>query len=172
MRGKFAGKLIHRGTTGLIPACAGKTARASVRAKLSRAHPRVCGENSRPAFQRYEPMGSSPRVRGKRSQRQGHASPRRLIPACAGKTRCVPCRWVWMWAHPRVCGENKIAHDFMREMGGSSPRVRGKHNIRATVAALRRLIPACAGKTIPFARTCAKSWAHPRVCGENRAPAS
>ena len=49
----------------LIPACAGKTElweRANIR---SGAHPRVCGENYIPRSEWPEPMGSSPRVRGK-----------------------------------------------------------------------------------------------------------
>ena len=51
----------------LIPACAGKTPRASPAKLNSPAHPRVCGENE--ALVRLEAVmsGSSPRVRGKHS---------------------------------------------------------------------------------------------------------
>ena len=72
-----------------------------------------------------------------------------------------------MWAHPRVCGENRGVMTAPNQGGGSSPRVRGKPNRRYHAATVGRLIPACAGKT----RVPRSSWliarAHPRVCGEN-----
>ena len=97
-----------RGRRGrLIPACAGKTAGDEGFHRWVRAHPRVCGEN-RPVqmgvavVQGSSPRvrgkhlhredqdlrrGSSPRVRGKRPRPAGRRHRRRLIPACAGKTR-------------------------------------------------------------------------------------
>ena len=97
----------------LIPACAGKTETEWVPALSVAAHPRVCGENHRASATSASYLGSSPRVRGKRSDRlprfgRGGSSPRvrgkrlradslrslpRLIPACAGKTwpKVTPC---------------------------------------------------------------------------------
>ena len=49
----------------LIPACAGKTRRRARTDFQSRAHPRVCGENSVRATLPPPLGGSSPRVRGK-----------------------------------------------------------------------------------------------------------
>ena len=51
-------------------------------------------------------LGSSPRVRGKRSRGRGIRRSRRLIPARAGKTRDVCLRLYPARAHPRACGEN------------------------------------------------------------------
>ena len=53
------------------------------------------------------------------------------------------------------------------DANGSSPRVRGKRTSMCQGQASGRLIPACAGKTISFAGSCAPPRAHPRVCGEN-----
>ena len=50
----------------LIPARAGKTARRLRRAPTRAAHPRACGENRRRRAGAPTPLGSSPRVRGKR----------------------------------------------------------------------------------------------------------
>ena len=131
------------------------------------AHPRVCGENLQQSQGAVESVGSSPRVRGKRDHHRAHRRPRRLIPACAGKT-CrvarVPRR---TGAHPRVCGENSVP-GLARERGfGSSPRVRGKRVRAVADGGGARLIPACAGKTPPTSGTSGPRTAHPRVCGEN-----
>ena len=50
---------------------------------------------------------------------------------------------------------------------GSSPRVRGKLRFGGTFPPSTRLIPACAGKTDGYFLRKFRSWAHPRVCGEN-----
>ena len=57
----------------------------------------------------------------------------------------------------------------MRAAGsqGSSPRVRGKPVPLLRAAAVRGLIPACAGKTRWTAWSSTAAAAHPRVCGEN-----
>ena len=76
---------------GLIPACAGKTRRATILPAASRAHPRVCGENAFGRGLGLGNRGSSPRVRGKQLEWTGANFARGLIPACAGKTIHIPC---------------------------------------------------------------------------------
>ena len=127
VRGKpaFDAKKFVKGR--LIPACAGKTTPRRRRARQSRAHPRVCGENHATARRPERPTGSSPRVRGKPPCVRPCAGGGRLIPACAGKTPPLLASDPAFRAHPRVCGEN-------RREGPVRPR-------------LARLIPACAGKT-------------------------
>ena len=91
-----------------------------------------------------------------------------LIPACAGKTNAVePCSDL-RGAHPRVCGENPLAAARPILAPGSSPRVRGKPDCATERGDEGRLIPACAGKTSNGKLQRRRSWAHPRVCGENR----
>ena len=70
-------------------------------------------------------------------------------------------------AHPRVCGENFWDSATTRLAQGSSPRVRGKLGDLTVSDPTNRLIPACAGKTIPFHPLGFAEQAHPRVCGEN-----
>ena len=70
----------------LIPACAGKTFPRARRLIVSRAHPRVCGENNSGMVWTFSSSGSSPRVRGKPACLSRRLSEAGLIPACAGKT--------------------------------------------------------------------------------------
>ena len=150
---RVRGKLDEQGqddaVRGLIPACAGKTTPRRRRARQSRAHPRVCGENSHYEWEGCDCPGSSPRVRGKPRHRTAPRATDGLIPACAGKTTLRPPMCRGRPAHPRVCGENAPFACVRSCVSGSSPRVRGK----------------------PPGRPCTTSAraAHPRVCGENSA---
>ena len=129
----------------------------------------MCGENLGVTPVSLEVRGSSPRVRGKLSRGFTDLGQRGLIPACAGKTWLAGKKRHEKGAHPRVCGENQAATTPALPTPGSSPRVRGKPNIRAEAARRGRLIPACAGKTTISAVFSGFDRAHPRVCGENRA---
>ena len=147
MRGKRSARSPASWRGGLIPACAGKTRNTYRPRWLTRAHPRVCGENQPTQRAIAANDGSSPRVRGKRIYGIITALVPRLIPACAGKTSAVMGVFLAMWAHPRVCGENLLAGHTAMALQGSSPRVRGKpQEVRVSDGAFR-LIPACAGKT-------------------------
>ena len=86
----------------------------------------MCGENRDAHKTATAYMGSSPRVRGKLMMRSGFQFVRGLIPACAGKTRCLGRVPVLRRAHPRVCGENPTGMYARAYLTGSSPRVRGK----------------------------------------------
>ena len=132
-----------------------------------RAHPRVCGENLVLDRLKSDRQGSSPRVRGKRTDRALFNAPGRLIPACAGKTPVIAATSRRFWAHPRVCGENESREDARRLKRGSSPRVRGKRIRARSRCGYSGLIPACAGKTSSLAEGTNPAPAHPRVCGEN-----
>ena len=152
---------------GLIPACAGKTTCGRDRGQSDRAHPRVCGENRTRGVWTADFQGSSPRVRGKHELLRGLGHRCRLIPACAGKTLPSKRGRIEATAHPRVCGENEDGPGFGAGGGGSSPRVRGKRSRGRGRRWSRRLIPACAGKTVGGKKKGRREAAHPRVCGEN-----
>ena len=151
----------------LIPAWAGKTETAPLRAIRCTAHPRVGGENAGQPCRSLTIRGSSPRGRGKPAQLAEEAGVTRLIPAWAGKTLQPPDRRHIPGAHPRVGGENPDGGKYTAGRSGSSPRGRGKHQKRIPGIGHAGLIPAWAGKTPPGRRTAARSRAHPRVGGEN-----
>ena len=169
VRGKPPKPAASASSTGLIPACAGKTGLRSALRKPTRAHPRVCGENRASIARATSTLGSSPRVRGKRDLGAPLRERRGLIPACAGKTGRRTSRRSRTTAHPRVCGENDTMSPGEYTRAGSSPRVRGKRRHSGDRGLPVRLIPACAGKT-GFGGGRSRRWrAHPRVCGENAA---
>ena len=147
MRGKPGGAGNIGFQNRIIPARAGQTC------------PRVRTRTRRP--------GSSPRVRGKHVPIAGYQVGVRIIPARAGQTN------PWRWPkgapadHPRACGANQMMSANHHATSGSSPRVRGKHQIAHHVTARHRIIPARAGQTRmpkPTRRTIPD---HPRACGAN-----
>ena len=167
VRGKLGAAFDADRVQGLIPACAGKTGWALGRNPKPRAHPRVCGENLAGSTPANCSVGSSPRVRGKPVVEVRRQKYKGLIPACAGKTTCLALVADSGWAHPRVCGENFTTVGGLPTIEGSSPRVRGKRHDYPSFGTRRRLIPACAGKTLRPSSLPSAREAHPRVCGEN-----
>ena len=150
-----------------IPAHAGNTAHSAIAAAHSSVHPRACGEHVPASAPRRATAGSSPRMRGtpfreKRTRRRG-----RFIPAHAGNTaRCR--RWsVPPPVHPRACGEHASVLQRVREMSGSSPRMRGTHGRRIHRRRRVRFIPAHAGNTPRQCHSVQQPAVHPRACGEH-----
>ncbi len=117
-----------------IPACAGNTPGGEEHVVPNPVHPRVCGEHAGPALRPATPRGSSPRVRGTRTQTAQARSDIRFIPACAGNT---------MDAERHILYQN-----------GSSPRVRGTLAQGVLVPLDHRFIPACAGNTTTGTARC------------------
>ena len=154
-------------------------------------HPRVCGELEALRLRAAGAVGSSPRVRGTRRGLDGddHVEPvhprvcgelgalparlrmrRRFIPACAGNSQGSWQRPPSTPVHPRVCGELTRPQLAPRDVGGSSPRVRGTRARYRISLPTRRFIPACAGNSGRRARALTARTVHPRVCGELRTP--
>ena len=167
MRGKRVGKRSWFVKLGLIPAHAGKTECTQTLYRVSPAHPRACGENTKGGTTLHQPLGSSPRMRGKHASHEGRLSKTGLIPAHAGKTCTVVFSASPAAAHPRACGENSVAYVVAAYFGGSSPRMRGKLFGEGNRDHDARLIPAHAGKTCGVTACVCLLRAHPRACGEN-----
>ena len=166
-RGKRRRDRLPGRVRGLIPAHAGKTvARSRARWPLP-AHPRSRGENSNRAASAALTSGSSPLTRGKPAAKRRARQGVRLIPAHAGKTSAPLSPARSTWAHPRSRGENEghLVEDAIA--WGSSPLTRGKPHRWRVPGRAGRLIPAHAGKTMPWQRQVADVAAHPRSRGEN-----
>ena len=86
MRGKrdVWGEVCARGR--IIPAHAGQTSAMAVACKPLADHPRACGANGVTSTGLPAVSGSSPRMRGKRTDNSGAISFYRIIPAHAGQT--------------------------------------------------------------------------------------
>ena len=168
-RGKPFCGLSVRACARLIPAHAGKTARSLGVLGRRGAHPRSRGEN-KPSFSAMlSAVGSSPLTRGKRLRPVPRTPLPGLIPAHAEKTSCRSPGWPESAAHPRSRGENGTASRPRYRARGSSPLTRGKREDSLAPAALGRLIPAHAGKTMPHPASWRQTQAHPRSRGENTA---
>ena len=126
VRGKGARFNARPDSQRITPACAGKSTAAAAGVENSGDHPRVCGEKSRYMREKQNPLGSPPRVRGKAPLPGKTLAPKRITPACAGKSHSVLCRRVDLVDHPRVCGEKSRRLRRTYRLSGSPPRVRGK----------------------------------------------
>ena len=89
------------------------------------------------------------------------------LPACAGNTLEAWNLYIKDAVHPRVCGEHNGTITLGTIEIGSSPRVRGTHQLPGRLRAGVRFIPACAGNTFVAPSERAYSTVHPRVCGEH-----
>ena len=109
-----------------IPAWAGETRGLAVAAAHLAVYPRVGGGN------RYAPQsacglsGLSPRGRGKLQVAVSHRQPPGSIPAWAGETKIAERRRQDHMVYPRVGGGNSDQIEPLGDMGGLSPRGRGK----------------------------------------------
>ena len=167
MRGKLFKVKVRIGKARITPACAGKTSEFVLKSIGAEDHPRVCGENSTNSDKAASMLGSPPRVRGKPLRFIHLLHSVRITPACAGKTNKDSNGWEFTKDHPRVCGENRSAHHADGFCKGSPPRVRGKLCGFELPNAVKRITPACAGKTTSICSGLSSFWDHPRVCGEN-----
>ena len=151
----------------IIPARAGQTLRPDDVAGPDADHPRACGANL-PCEQSHEvTAGSSPRVRGKRTDSAAVSCTDRIIPARAGQTppACTGARRTS--DHPRACGANLPLHHCFPHGIGSSPRVRGKLRRIGRRGRGGRIIPARAGQTAGRCQLPLSAADHPRACGAN-----
>ena len=86
MRGKVRAFIVRSYSSGITPACAGKSDRIAGGFYLLEDHPRVCGEKLYPFRFFLTHPGSPPRVRGKvLAYLSGDYIPG-ITPACAGKS--------------------------------------------------------------------------------------
>ena len=167
MRGKPLGSGQRSQRRRIIPAHAGQTYVTSDGNNNGPDHPRACGANSLPMTFIIDRNGSSPRMRGKLGHVHDRAGEARIIPAHAGQTfrRSASCtRWP---DHPRACGANACATSSDISRSGSSPRMRGKLELRKQPDGRVRIIPAHAGQTPTSPSEAPATSDHPRACGAN-----
>ena len=165
MRGSRTLSFQHIPRRGIIPAHAGLTPTPCVNVLLRWDHPRACGAHYVLDGDEMSGTGSSPRMRGSRSEAEEARDVIGIIPAHAGLTPLAALRPFTLWDHPRACGAHRCAQDNVEKYMGSSPRMRGSPPIRYRRLRAQGIIPAHAGLTYGprrFARLCRD---HPRACG-------
>ena len=115
---------------------------------------------------RCELLGSSPPARGLLQLLDLLVLHFRLIPACAGTTKHRPVRNENSQAHPRLRGDYENPTISSCVAGGSSPPARGLRQHYDMFKVQCRLIPACAGTTMPASIIPVPARAHPRLRGD------
>ena len=71
-----------------------------------------------------------------------------------------------------MCGEHEKILLYGDAIPGSSPHVRGAHNLTVDSVQNIGIIPACAGSTAFTRQSCRIERDHPRMCGEHGAQCS
>ena len=154
-------------TDRIIPACAGNTLRVWNKRGGRTDHPRMRGEHTVRRSSLSSPNGSSPHARGtpmKIRRDEGHV---RIIPACAGNTFPPTHSDEPRTDHPRMRGEH-LSKDRSRAVrNGSSPHARGTPLEERPACPPLRIIPACAGNTMPIRPRRRSETDHPRMRGEH-----
>ena len=93
----------------------------------------------------------------------------RITLTCAGKTNPFFRGTSLIQNHSRVCGK-KLTDGISGLTGSGSPlHVQEKHFEDAVKICIRRITPACAGKTVFLVQMMKHHQDHPRVCGKSTA---
>ncbi len=112
-------------------------------------------------------VGSPPHARGRRRSTRSGNRPRRITPACAGKTTLVLSFHPEGADHPRMRGEDCDQARADVEEPGSPPHARGRLARESRHSIPFGITPACAGKTLAQKRTRLGVPDHPRMRGED-----
>ena len=165
-RGSRAPPRCARSRRGSIPAGAGKPSPSTLRATLTRVHPRGRGEATRRRHRGATLRGPSPRARGSLRPAPATRPAPGSIPAGAGKPggRDAPGRLSRV--HPRGRGEAARCRPAAGNRRGPSPRARGSRLLSADRRTARGSIPAGAGKPSYLLRSLVIHGVHPRGRGE------
>ena len=95
----------------------------------ARSNSLACGERAQGLHCPYRVRGSSTRVRGTLLTLAEQAPSYRFIPARAGNAQTRRSSRVAVSVHPRACGERRRHRVLLSRGTGSSPRVRGTHDM-------------------------------------------
>ena len=166
MRGKGTWSFIAGAYPRITPAYAGKRITVKRGSRVSRDHPRLCGEKYVPRILRCFHRGSPPPMRGKAYCKTEKEKHKRITPAYAGKRwHGILCEFTYQ-DHPRLCGEKLRRNDPIFSKSGSPPPMRGKGSEIVSNGHENRITPAYAGKSLLNFRCLYPTRDHPRLCGE------
>ncbi len=150
-----------------IPAGAGNTAPLKICTKAIAVYPRWRGEHYFCNAQRYSRIGLSPLARGTLAKQTSGYAWCRFIPAGAGNTSCLMCRWPGGTVYPRWRGEHPFIFVSSWRDLGLSPLARGTRTKYPSLNPRRRFIPAGAGNTIETFHAIKQAAVYPRWRGEH-----
>ena len=167
-RGRRLGWEFGEDFGGITPACAGKTSLSSLSFGSSPDHPRMRGEDELEPAGRVVDLGSPPHARGRHERLLRIPLDDRITPACAGKTGSRALGQRKVGDHPRMRGEDNHGVFSHKKPAGSPPHARGRLSSSVSVSRIRRITPACAGKTPRVVGGGRRTGDHPRMRGEDQ----
>jgi len=165
-RGRAVSGAGGSGSSGITPACAGKRFMRKEAPEFRTDHPRMRGEENVARHAWDSQHGSPPHARGRGECLRPQVLPRRITPACAGKSTPPAGTARAAEDHPRMRGEERVRGAGYRWRGGSPPHARGRGARRGTPLDGPRITPACAGKSPSAWRSATATPDHPRMRGE------
>ncbi|SQY29868.1 Domain of uncharacterised function (DUF2825) [Escherichia coli] len=130
-------------------------------------YPRWRGEHFSEAVYEDKKFGLSPLARGTPPRTHEQAITDRFIPAGAGNTSCLMCRWPGGTVYPRWRGEHPFIFVSSWRDLGLSPLARGTRTKYPSLNPRRRFIPAGAGNTIETFHAIKQAAVYPRWRGEH-----
>ena len=151
-----------------IPAGAGNTLPLSALLARNTVYPRWRGEHKIHIDKHRVCIGLSPLARGTPPRTHEQAITDRFIPAGAGNTSCLMCRWPGGTVYPRWRGEHPFIFVSSWRDLGLSPLARGTRTKYPSLNPRRRFIPAGAGNTIETFHAIKQAAVYPRWRGEHR----
>ncbi len=163
----ISGRFNSRRYAGSSPRVRGTRRNIFLYIVLSRFIPTRAGNTPLCSAWAYMPYGSSPRVRGTLLQPCGWNLHSRFIPTRAGNTPSVSTTITNGTVHPHACGEHDMSKHMLKNVFGSSPRVRGTPcNVSLLIPGIR-FIPTRAGNTDFWSILDFSDSVHPHACGEH-----
>ena len=151
---------------GITPAYAGKSLLTGRLMRITRDHPRLCGEKNLPICRYLLNSGSPPPMRGKVHGFPACTCGTGITPAYAGKSHGTASRCGSRQDHPRLCGEKNKHHTAAVGIAGSPPPMRGKGCNYIIRLFAYGITPAYAGKSASTRSAGRCTQDHPRLCGE------
>ena len=152
----------------ITPACAGKSGSMDIFDETCKDHPRLRGEKSYRRNRVNINRGSPPLARGKDRKTEEKPTCFGITPACAGKSKVNVTGLGDSEDHPRLRGEKRSCLPPGRWCLGSPPLARGKAASSRLLVMLKRITPACAGKSALFVfKLVTVIWITPACAGKS-----
>ncbi len=165
MRSRLHERGLLLGRQGIISACAEQTGLTPQGLRINGDHLRVCGADQGVWECVRIMMGSSPRVRSRRTGKSRRTGAGGIISACAEQTSRARTGPDEGRDHLRVCGADRYWSARCSRRTGSSPRVRSRQRAPGGDCYRVGIISACAEQTDRTSSKCSEYRDHLRVCG-------
>ena len=131
-------------------------------------HPHACGEIFRPAVEKIDRFGTSPRLWGDFPTGFLKCLNNRYIPTLVGRFRQTPILSLFTPVHPHACGEIISTWRSNELRCGTSPRLWGDSDSWSSIRRMFWYIPTLVGRLKAMRSYLAADTVHPHACGEIR----